>query len=112
MGSERSEDRWTWKPVRGYEVRGWMELWAGRRPVVVADSFTRTAHGETETHYGIKVSEVDAKLLVAAPDLLDLVEELLGVALADGVRKDQPELLSRALALVAQLRGPGSDAAS
>jgi len=48
----------------------WVSVFAGRTPVIIADSYTRTSDGETECYHGVKISDADIELIANAPQLL------------------------------------------
>ncbi len=67
--------QWRRAPMRGYEKQGWVEVWAERLPIITADAFQRTSHGETETHSGVRILAEALPLIEAAPELLAALEE-------------------------------------
>ncbi len=73
-----SETQWTPGPwsvrmsgERKADIRGWREVWADRIPVVDTDSSTITRSGETWCEHGTRISEANAQLIAAAPELYE-----------------------------------------
>ncbi len=60
---------------RKSDIRGWREIWAGRVPVVDTDGATIRRQGEEFCEHGTRISEANAALISAAPDLYKALEE-------------------------------------
>lgn len=54
----------------GSFTKDWREVWAGRHCVVSPSGFQRSYDGEAETVYGVRISDADANLIAAAPEML------------------------------------------
>jgi hypothetical protein len=65
-----------------YTGRQWRDIVAGVRGIVYPSGFTRHSGGETETHYGVAISDENADFIAHArtdiPALLAEVERLRG----------------------------------
>ena len=114
---EHTKGPWEAVPARGYEKRGWVEVVAHRnRPVVVVDAFERHSCDESECpecHHGVRITPEDARLIAAAPELLEALERVdqalsaylveCGPLMTPGV--DAEEIAKSARAAIAKARG-------
>lgn len=66
--------------ISGPFSKGWVEIFSGRVPVVIADNFSKTtmSTGETETYSGVRISEADAQAIAAVPDLIEALCTIAG----------------------------------
>jgi hypothetical protein len=98
MTTKREE---TWDVVPKPDGRygaNWREIHAGSRPVVKVGTFTRTAHGEQETHAGVIISEEDARRIAAVPDYERVLMEVRDALLAGTLDVEgATEVIERAL---------------
>jgi len=54
----------------------WREIWSGRHCVISPSGFQRSYDGESETIYGVRISEDDANLIAAAPVMLQVLKDI------------------------------------
>lgn len=105
--SQHTEGPWRIEPDdQGGFGKDWKKILAGRNTHVVhAMSFDRSRDGWTEYYCGVQMSDADARLIAAAPELLAALENYIRVADRADDRECPAAVLAQARAAVAKAKG-------